>query len=182
MWKAIGLSLAIALSLPNAAADTEAPVGPAQLVESTASDLFLTSGTEATEIVLRLVDERAVARFTLGKYARQLESDEIIAYEQAFESFLRRQVARHSDQFAGVRIEIEHTVQRSPRDAIVTTRVYHNEVGQTLRWRVIERGGRWSVVDLEFAGVWLAIEQRAQINALLDRPGATIDDVIANLG
>jgi phospholipid transport system substrate-binding protein len=52
----------------------------------------------------------------------------------------------------------------------------------TLRWRVIERGGKWSVVDLEFAGLWLAIEQRAQVSAILDRPGADIEDVIATFG
>ena len=37
-------------------------------------------------------------------------------------------------------------------------------------------------VDLEFSGGWLAIEQRAQIAAILDRPGADIDDVIAQFG
>ena len=47
---------------------------------------------------------------------------------------------------------------------------------------VIERKGAWSVVDLEVAGIWLAIEQRAQVASLLSRPGADIDDVIAQFG
>ena len=51
-----------------------------------------------------------------------------------------------------------------------------------VRWRVIERKGNWSVVDLEVAGIWLAIEQRAQVASILSRPGANIDDVIAQFG
>lgn len=182
MWRAIGFSLALFLATPVAAADAEQPNGPVELVQDTASDLSATVDGNVADIVLRHVDARAVARFTLGRHANQLTSDEIQAYEDAFQTFLRRQVQRHSDQIAGVRIEIERTDQRSARDAIVTTRIYQDDVSQVLRWRVIERRGRWSVVDLEFAGIWLAIEQRAQISALLDRPGATIDDVIAQLG
>ena len=182
MWKAIVLSFAVITAAPAMSADIGSPAGPAELVASTATDLSTIEGGSVADIVLRHVDNAAIARFTLGRHAKQLAPHEIGAYEHAFDAFLHRQLTRYSDQFAGVRIEVERTVQRSPRDAIVTTRVYQDEVGQTLRWRVIERGGRWSVVDLEFAGVWLAIEQRAQINALLDRPGATIDDVIANLG
>lgn len=182
MWKAIGISLALLIATPMAAADSERPTGPVELVQDTATDLSATVDGRVADIVLRHVDERAVARFTLGRHASRLSADEVDAYEQAFETFLRRQVQRHSNQIAGVRIEVERTDQRSPRDAIVTTRVYQDDVSQVLRWRVIERRGRWAVVDLEFAGIWLAIEQRAQISALLDRPGTTIEDVIAQLG
>ena len=182
MWRAIGFSLALFLATPMAAADAGQPNGPVELVLETATDLSATEDGRVAEIVLRQVDERAVARFTLGRHAGQLSADQVQAYEDAFGAFLRRQVQRHSDQIAGVRIEVERTDQRSARDAIVTTRIYQDDVSQVLRWRVIERRGQWSVVDLEFAGIWLAIEQRAQIGALLDRPGTTIDDVIAQLG
>ena len=51
----------------------------------------------------------------------------------------------------------------------------------TVRWRVMERDGAWRVVDVEVSGLWLAIEQRAQIAAIMDKPHATIDDAIAAL-
>ncbi len=38
--------------------------------------------------------------------------------------------------------------------------------------------GEWKVVDVEVLGLWLAIEQRAQIAAIMDKPRATIDDAI----
>ncbi len=50
-----------------------------------------------------------------------------------------------------------------------------------MRWRVLRRDGDWRLVDVEVHGMWLAIEQRAQIAAILDRPRATIDDAIAAL-
>ena len=46
---------------------------------------------------------------------------------------------------------------------------------------MIERNGEWRVGDVEVLGLWLAIEQRAQIAAILDKPRATIDDAIAAL-
>jgi phospholipid transport system substrate-binding protein len=51
----------------------------------------------------------------------------------------------------------------------------------TVRWRVMQRENEWRVVDVEVLGLWLAIEQRAQIAAILDKPRATIDDAIAAL-
>ncbi len=55
------------------------------------------------------------------------------------------------------------------------------EAPETVRWRVINRNGSWRVVDVQAFGLWLAIEQRAQIAAILDQNGGSIDDVIASL-
>lgn len=53
----------------------------------------------------------------------------------------------------------------------------------TLKWRALKRQGECSLVDLDvFYGGWLAIEQCWQVDALLSRPGATIEDVIKHPG
>ena len=38
-----------------------------------------------------------------------------------------------------------------------------------MRWRLLRIDGAWHIVDVEMHGVWLAIEQRAQIDSLLDQ-------------
>ena len=89
---------------------------------------------------------------------------------------------RHWIHKATKEVEVVDTAARNARDAIVTTELHGGAVPLKVRWRVIERKGSWSVVDLEVAGIWLAIEQRAQVASILSRPGADIDDVIAQFG
>jgi phospholipid transport system substrate-binding protein len=48
-----------------------------------------------------------------------------------------------------------------------------------MRWRLIKAGGDWHIVDVEMHGVWLAIEQRAQIDSLLRKRG-DISDIYAD--
>ena len=80
------------------------------------------------------------------------------------------------------KVEVIGSVDRTETDSVVETRVTQKgEDPMTVRWRVMERGGAWRVVDVEVLGLWLAIEQRAQIAAILDKPRATIDDAIAAL-
>jgi phospholipid transport system substrate-binding protein len=47
----------------------------------------------------------------------------------------------------------------------------------TMRWRVLHRDGAWRLIDVEVHGLWLAIEQRAQIMALLDKQDTQIADL-----
>ena len=83
------------------------------------------------------------------------------------------------EKFRDAEITVTGSKDRTPTDSIVETRVVRpGEAPQTVRWRVIEKNGDWRVVDVEVLGLWLAIEQRAQIAAIMDRPRATIDDAI----
>ncbi|MBU4569311.1 MAG: ABC transporter substrate-binding protein, partial [Alphaproteobacteria bacterium] len=63
-------------------------------------------------------------------------------------------------------------------DSIVTTRVstpYRDPM--IMRMRLLQRGGDWRIVDVEAHGLWLAIEQRAQVVDALSRPGATVASI-----
>ena len=46
-----------------------------------------------------------------------------------------------------------------------------------MRWRLLERDGSWRLVDVEVHGLWLAIEQRAQVVAALSRPGTSVSSI-----
>ena len=134
------------------------------------------------EAFTRSIDIAAVARFTLGKHARRVSAEEQTRFTDAFSAFLAETFRDNADTFQDARIEVLGSTDRSETDSIVATRVTpKGEDPMTVRWRVIERNGEWRVVDVEVLGLWLAIEQRAQISAILDRPRATIDDAIAAL-
>ena len=99
-----------------------------------------------------------------------------------FEKFLVGTFQDQKNKLKNAKVEVLGSVDRNDKDSVVETRVtQEGEDPQTVRWRVIERNGEWRVVDVEVLGLWLAIEQRAQIAAILDKPRATIDDAIAAL-
>lgn len=182
MLRALIISSALLASAPLAVANTNNVESAEALVSTAATSIAQSERERVADAVLSHVDTRAIANFTLGRYGRALEASEKARYFETFEDFLRRQIQANADQFSGVEVEVVNTAARNARDAIVTTELRTASDALRVRWRVIERGGKWSVVDLEVAGIWLAIEQRAQVAAILSKPGADIDDLIAQFG
>jgi phospholipid transport system substrate-binding protein len=132
--------------------------------------------------ITQTVDIPAIARFTLGKHSNRLSEADQERYTKAFEKFLVDTFEDQKNQLKNAKVDVLGSVDRNAKDSIVETRVTQKgEAPTTVRWRVMERDGSWRVVDVEVLGLWLAIEQRAQIAAILDKPRATIDDVIAAL-
>lgn len=174
------LVAATALTLtPTSLASANESRSAEALISVVATEISQSNRQQIADAVLNNLDVQAIARFTLGRHGKTLSDQDKARYVTAFESFLHRQISNNADQFVGVELTVTKTLARNDHDAVVTTVVDRAGDRQTLRWRVIERGGKWSVVDLEFAGIWLAIEQRAQVSAILDRPGANIETLIA---
>ena len=182
MFRTAFLSLALMTSLPFASAGQNKIETAEALVSTAALDISQSENTRVADAVLEHIDIRAIANFTLGRHGRTIPAADKTRFVAAFESFLRRQIETNIDQFRGVEVEVVDTAARNARDAIVTTELRGGESPLKVRWRVIQRKDAWSVVDLEVAGIWLAIEQRAQVASILSRPGADIDDVIAQFG
>ena len=111
-----------------------------------------------------------------------MSAEEQARFTDALSVFLADTFRENADTFREADIVVLGSKDRSETDSIVETRITpKGEDPMKVRWRVIERNGEWRVVDVEVLGLWLAIEQRAQISAILDRPRATIDDAIAAL-
>jgi len=179
MFRTMFAAAALMALSPLAQAGAE-PVNSAEaLVTVAAVEITASDRAHVADAVLQSMDVAAIARFTLGRHGKSLDAEAKTRFAEAFEVYLRRQILANADQLAGAQVTVTKTLERNARDAVVTTRIEQSGELLTLRWRVIERGGKWAVVDLEFAGIWLAIEQRAQVSAILDRPGADIETVIA---
>ncbi len=176
MFRALLASTALALLALPAAAGPEAEA----VIEGAAAQIG--DPVKGRDALKDSVDVDTVANFTLGKHARRVTDEERARFSGAFENYLLNSFEDHREKFQGADVTILGSKDRSPKDSVVETRVQRQgEEPQIIRWRVIEKEGDWRVVDVEVAGLWLAIEQRAQIAAILDRPRATIDDAIAAL-
>ena len=125
----------------------------------------------------------AVSKFVIGKYANRFSADELARYQQAFRTYALAVYQAELDAYRGNEVVVEGSKDRSASDSIVDTTIQRAD-GESMdvRWRVLQRNGEYQVVDvaLDIDGnlIWLAIEQRAQFLALLDRTNGSADALI----
>ena len=131
-------------------------------------------------------DMVAVSNFAIGKYARRFSEDELARYRKAFREYALAVYENELDAYRGEAVIVKDSVDRSATDSIVNT-VIKRQDGKDMdvRWRVLTRDGKYQVVDvaLNLDGnlIWLAIEQRAQFLALLDRSNGSADALIEKI-
>ncbi|MEM6946584.1 MAG: ABC transporter substrate-binding protein [Pseudomonadota bacterium] len=134
----------------------------------------------------QFTDLDAVSNFVIGRYSRTFSEAELDEYRSAFRTYALAVYENELDRYRGERVEVIGSFDRSPRDTIVNTRI-PREGGPPMdvRWRVLKRDDAFQVVDvgLNIEGnlIWLAIEQRAQFLALLDRTNGSANALVAKI-
>lgn len=178
--------LAATLLAPSALARSENFSEPAAVVdtavERTIDALQDTRISDAeADAILALIDIERVAPFTLGKHWRTADEATKTAFIAAFQEFSREQLREHLSGFANADVEIVRTIERKEGDAVVITNVSGvDDEEHVVSWRVNDRDG-WKVTDIEVAGLWFAIEQRAQFQAVLDQNGGDIEGLMSKM-
>ncbi|MEO0465894.1 MAG: ABC transporter substrate-binding protein [Pseudomonadota bacterium] len=171
------VSLAVLAVAGTATAGPEAEA----LIKNAASELA--AGDLTPDELTEMVDSHAIASFALGRHKASIDDVAFDQFKSAFTGFLEQTFSDHAHRFEGATIRVTGSNDRSARDSIVTTQVSLPGVApETVRWRVLNRDGEWKIVDVQVQGLWLAIEQRAQVAAVLDRENGRIDAAIEALG
>jgi phospholipid transport system substrate-binding protein len=136
---------------------------------------------EEAERLLDYIDTQRVARFTLGRHWRTLSEDERVQFETKFRRYAAEQLRA---VLAGIDLgeaEVKNTSLHSSGDTILITKVSAQGMGgDTLRWRV-SGSDPHLIIDIEFEGLWIAIEQRAQFQAILDQNGGNVRVLMSQL-
>lgn len=138
------------------------------------------------EYMDKFTDMHAVANFAIGKYARRFSEEELARYRDAFRTYALAVYEVQLDRYRGEEVNVTGSTDRNERDSIVDTVIRRSDgKDMDVRWRVLLRNGEYQVVDvaLNLDGnlIWLAIEQRAQFLALLDRTNGSADELIAKI-
>ena len=122
----------------------------------------------------------AVAKFVIGKYAKRFTPEEMDAYLATFRSYALAVYEFYFHEYRGRDVKVIGSTDRNARDSIVDTEIVRAD-GQELevRWRVLNRGGNYQVVDVALNAegnlIWLAIEQQAQFLSILDQNNGSVD-------
>lgn len=128
----------------------------------------------------------AIARFTIGKYSRRFTPDEMDRYTKAFRRYALATYEFYFNEYKGREVEVTGSTDRNANDSIVDTLILRADGRKMeVRWRVLNRGGKYQVVDVALNAegnlIWLAIEQQAQFISLLDKSNGSADQLIAKI-
>lgn len=125
----------------------------------------------------------AVAKFTIGKYSKRFTPEEMDAYIASFREYALAIYELYFNEYKGRDVTVTGSIDRNSRDSIVDTKILRADGKEMdVRWRVLNRGGQYQVVDIALNAdgnlIWLAIEQQAQFIALLDKTNGSAEALI----
>ena len=116
----------------------------------------------------------AVARVSLGKYARRFSKEDFEVYRAAFREYALAVYEVQLDRYRGEAVQILGSDDNNERDSIVKTRITKAD-GESLDvyWRVFLRPAGYEVVDVALSldgnVLWLGSQQRRQFVDMLDQ-------------
>ncbi len=194
----LALALAPALALTPlipvttaAAQSGERDTGAEQFVqtEATRALKILSVGSDAEKIrqfrifVDQVADVPRITAFVLGKYQRTISPAQSQQFATVFREYASNVYESRLNDYHGESLKVSGSVVRKPGDVIVTSAVVGGAQKQPVpvRWRVLQSGSGWRVVDVEVKGVWLAITEQQDFVSTVDNAGGNINVLIAQL-
>jgi phospholipid transport system substrate-binding protein len=114
-----------------------------------------------------------IGRFVAGKYWREMTADQKRDYQKLFDEWVLKTFSIRLGGYSGETLRVINTTNTSKRDVIVHTRIAKAEGGGiNTNWRVREVDGRYKIIDVYVEGVSMAVTQRSEFGAVLQRHGA----------
>lgn len=128
----------------------------------------------------------AVAKFTIGKYSKRFTDAEMEAYIASFRAYALAVYEYYFNAYKGKEVDVTGSTDRNANDSIVDTTIIRADgAPMNVRWRVLNRGGKYQVVDIALSSdgnlIWLAIEQQAQFLSILDKSNGSAAALIAKI-
>lgn len=180
--------VSLALPRPVTAAGTDAA---AALVASISADLtvLVNSGKSETQLygdferlLARYADMQAVAAASLGPPWRAASQAERRAYVAAFQGYLARKYGRQFRDFRSAQIKVTGARDGGKAGVLVNTQVVRpGKETVAVDWQISDRSGAAKAVNLIIEGVSMLANERAEVGAMYDAGGGTIDGLITKM-
>lgn len=181
----IVLALAASLLLSRAAraeADQATLDGAAALIRDLAEQAFgvlrrQDVSLEEREAVFRRLlrqgfDMDFIGRFVLGKHWREMQQEQQAEYLEVFSEYVLQTYSRRLGGYAGQTFAVVGARPAGQQDAVVQTRIDQPSGPPILAdWRVRPNAGGYRIVDVMVEGVSMAVTQRSEFGAVVQRDG-----------
>jgi phospholipid transport system substrate-binding protein len=191
-WLAAAVA-ALALTLTLGAAPVSADDGARAFTQSLIDNGFAIlrdpSADEATRVrrfddfIVRHMDARKTALFTLGRYRRGAPDGVVEPFVTAFTDYSTAIYGAHLVDYSQATLRVTGETANKPGDVTVMTLAEGGGLREPLRiaFRLASAGGAYKIVDVQVAGIWLSIEQRDQFASVLAQTNGDIPSLTISL-
>lgn len=133
--------------------------------------------------IVRHLDTRKTALFTLGRYRRGAPDGVVEPFVQAFTDYSTAIYGAHLVDYAAATLRVTGDTTNKPGDVTVMTLAEGAGLREPLRiaFRLMGAGGTYKIVDVQVAGIWLSVEQRDQFASVLAQSQGDIASLTASL-
>jgi phospholipid transport system substrate-binding protein len=133
-------------------------------------------------ILARYGDMPVVAASVLGPPWRGASPAQKQAFVAAFQSYLARKYGRQFREYRNARIVVTGARDAGRAGVLVQTRVVRpGQEDIAVDWQISGRSGSLRAVNLIIEGVSMLANERAEVGALLDAQGGSLDGLIGQL-
>jgi phospholipid transport system substrate-binding protein len=133
-------------------------------------------------LIDQVADVPRITSFVLGRYRRSLTPDQFNAFAATFRDYADSVYESRLGEYSGQTLKVTGSVVRQPGDVVVSSEVIGGgRPPSTVNWRVIRGQYGYRAVDVQVAGVWLAITEQQDFVSTLDNHGGDINVLIKQL-
>jgi phospholipid transport system substrate-binding protein len=129
----------------------------------------------------RYGDMPTISQSVLGPAARAASPGQLREFADAFRFYMARKYGRRFREFIGGTVTVAGAQDTGRYIEVISTVDQRGEAPYEVRFRVWDRSGRALFIDMLIEGVSLVISERAEVGAILDRNGGSIDATIRTL-
>jgi phospholipid transport system substrate-binding protein len=138
---------------------------------------------EFQRLMTQVADLDRIAFFVLGRYGRTFPRDRYPEYLRTFREYALVVYQTQLDQYRGDAVRVIRSETDRSGDTIVYTQIPSKARGETLEavWRVRTGPNGPRVIDVRVFGVWLAIQQKSDFEAVINRAANQPEAIIAHM-
>ena len=136
------------------------------------------------EIAKDTVDIRGIGLYSLGKYRKNLNSEQLKKYEELFAEYFLISFSSRLAEYTNPKIEVDSKKKINENYTIVSSRLVStdNRPEVKIEWRVYTKDPDNLVIrDLIIEGLSLARTQKEEFSSIIDSNDGNIDTLLKNL-
>ena len=127
-------------------------------------------------------DIKTIGRFVLGRYWRRATAEERQEFQELFGEFVVKAYAARLGQYVGESLHVGASWTDGTHDTIVNSEIRTpNAPPVRIAWRVRNRAGEHKVIDVIVEGLSMAITQRDEFSAVIQRSGGRVEGLIEQM-
>lgn len=127
-------------------------------------------------------DMRSIGRFALGRYWRAASPAQQKDYLDMFNEMILEVYSRRFSEYKGQTIEVVSSRPEGKRDILVSSLIKESNAPDIrLDWRIRTTDGTYKVIDIIVEGVSMALTQRSDFAAVIQRGGGDVQVLLDHL-